>query len=106
MPKRKTHENVTKLLLGKSYPVVDMVLDWPVKLMGRSHRILFHSVPESFLIGLILTGEVRGAMAGVVHVITDTVDSGAKKEIGKLIKNRGERACLKKRKQERRKKNL
>ena len=104
MPKRKTHEDIAKLLLGQSYPIVDQGLDWPVKLMGSSHRKLFHTLPQAFLIGLILTGDAKGAMAGVLHVITDHVDSGAKKEMGKLIKNRGEIKCRKKRKQKRRKK--
>jgi len=105
MPKRKMHENVAKLVLGQSYPIVDAGLDWPVKLMGGSHRKLFHTLPQAFIIGLILTGDVKGGIAGVVHVITDNVDSGAKKEMSKLIKNRGEKVCRKKRKQKRRKKN-
>jgi hypothetical protein len=99
MPKRKTHEVISRLLLGQSYPNVDRGLDWPVKFMGRSHRKLFHTIPESIIIGLLLTGDVKGAMAGVLHVVTDTVDSGAKKKIGKLINNRSDKGCRKKRKQ-------
>lgn len=90
------------MLLGQSYPIVDAGLDWPVRLMGSSHRKLFHTLPQAFVIGLILTGDVEGGIAGVLHVITDNVDSDAKKEINKLIKNRGDVNCRKKRKQQRR----
>ena len=105
MPKRKTHEDISRLLLGKSFSNVDKAMDWPARLMGRYHRRVLHTIPEGFIIGLLLTGNARGALAGALHVITDTVDSGAKKEIKKLTKNRGDGNCLKKRKRKTEKRN-
>ena len=105
MPKRETHEKIAKLLLGKSYPMVDRGLDWPVRLMGRGHRKVLHSVPEALVVGFVLGGGVRGAAAGVLHVLVDFAESGVNLKINKLTKNRGETKCRKKRKQKRRKKN-
>lgn len=104
MPKRKIHESVTKLLLGQSYTHVDEIIDFPVKFLGPSHRKLFHTLPESFLLGLLMSGEIRGGLAGLLHVLTDNIDSNTRKEINKLFNNRGDRNCRKKR-QKRRKKN-
>ena len=105
MPKRKTHEDISRLLLGKSYSEVDIALDWPAKFMGCHHRKVLHTIPEGCIIGLLVTGDAKGAAAGALHVITDSVDSRAKKEIKNLTKNRGDGKCLKKRKPKKRKKN-
>jgi hypothetical protein len=100
MPKRKTHEDISLLLLGKKFSKVHKVMDSPSKVLGRRHRIVLHSIPEGLTIGLLLTGEVKGAAAGVLHIITDVVDSGAKKAIKKLIINRGDKNWLVERKTE------
>jgi hypothetical protein len=90
MPKRKTHEDISRILLGKSFGIVDKTIDYPVKFLGGSHRKVFHSIPQAFLLGLVLTGDVKGAISGVLHVATDLLDTTGKKEIKKLIKKGGE----------------
>jgi len=105
MPKRKTHEDISILFLGKPFSRVNRTLDLPVKVLGGSHWKLLHTIPESFIVGLLLTGNINGGISGVLHVFVDAVDSCAKKEIKKLIKNRGEKNCQKERKNARRKKN-
>ena len=103
MPKRKIHEDIDILLLGKPFSNVNATLDWPAKVLGGSHRKALHTIPEGFIAGLILTGELNGAFAGVLHILVDAAESSGKKEIKKLIKNRRERNCRKKRKIARRK---
>jgi len=90
MPKGKTHEYICRMVLGKSYPMVDKVLDLPVVFLGRNHRKLFHSIPEAVILGLILTGHLNGSIAAVLHTTTDSVDSYAKRKIKRLTKNGGE----------------
>ena len=98
MPKRKTHDDISMLFLGKPFSNVNKTLDLPAKVLGGSHRRLLHTIPESFMVGLLLTGDVNGGISGVLHVIVDAVDSGAKKEIKNLTKNRGEKIAKKKEK--------
>ena len=105
MPQRKTHEKIEKLILGRPFGAVDAGLDSPVKLLGRSHRKVLHSIPEAVVVGFVLGGGVRGAAAGVLHILADTAESGVNKKINKLTKNRGETKFRKKRKQKGRKKN-
>ena len=38
--------------------------------------------------GVLLTGDLNGGIAGILHVITDTVDSSTKKEVKKIIKKK------------------
>jgi hypothetical protein len=90
MPRRKTHGKISKLLLGKPFPEVDMVLDFPSRFLGRSHRRVLHTLPEAILVGLIVSGQARGGASGAIHVIVDMVDTVAKKQIGNIIENGGE----------------
>ena len=104
MPKRKTHDDVNRFLLGKAFSNVNKTLDLPSKFLGASHRKLLHSVPESFIVGVLLTGDLDGGVAGILHVIVDSADSTAKKEIRKLIRKGGGRACPKEKTTQKRKK--
>ena len=97
MPRRKTHEKISKLLLGVSYPEIDKTLDLPVIIVGSSHRKYLHTFPEAIATGLLLTGTLKGAAYGTLHVFVDKIDTAAKKEVNKLT--RGETKCQKKRKQ-------
>jgi len=54
--------------------------------MGRRHRLLFHSVPEAVVVGLLVSGDVKGAAAAVIHVLTDDAHSVARTEIKEIIK--------------------
>jgi hypothetical protein len=72
MPKHKVHTYVDRIVLGKPHPKVHKALDAPIKLLGRKHRVVFHSLPEAFAIGTIAESSLEGGFAGVLHVITDT----------------------------------
>jgi hypothetical protein len=86
LPKRRTHEKISELLLGKSFGQVDAFLDFPSKILGGSHRRVMHTIPQAFLVGLILSQEAKGGVSGALHVIVDIVDSAAKKQIDDIIK--------------------
>jgi hypothetical protein len=88
MPKRPTHDDINVLLLGKPFSNVSQALDLPAKFFGGSHRRFLHTVPEAFIVGILLTGDVDGGIAGVLHVLIDTADSRGKKEIKKIVKKR------------------
>jgi hypothetical protein len=72
MPKHKVHVYVDRIVLGKAHPKVHKALDAPIKLLGKKHRILFHTLPEAFAIGALTESSLEGGFAGVLHVITDT----------------------------------
>lgn len=75
MPNHKKHAQICQKVLGKSYSEVDMALDWPVRFAGRGHRRYFHSVFESFVIGSLVTLDLKGGFAAVIHVLVDATDS-------------------------------
>ena len=97
MPRRKIHDSINVIVLGKAYSEVNKVLDLPAKVVGSSHRKFLHSVPEAFLLGVLLTGDLDGGIGGVLHVIVDSFDSSAKREFKKIVKKAGENECQKKR---------
>ena len=98
MPKRKTHDDINLLFLGKRFSEVNQAMDLPAKVVGASHRKFLHSMPEAFLLGVLFTGDVNGGIGGVLHVIVDSVDSSSKREFKKIIKKVGENECQKKKK--------
>lgn len=71
MPKHRTHKFFTKSLLGKPYEEVHRALDLPFVVLGRKHRVLFHTMDEAFCLGYINTGEWKGSAASVYHVWLD-----------------------------------
>jgi hypothetical protein len=77
LPKHSTHKAVSKLVLGKSYPSVDKALDWPVRFLGPSHRKMFHSYSEAFVVGIFTEG-LEGGTAACIHVFLDQVDNRSK----------------------------
>ncbi len=70
MPERYVHEKISRILLGKKYSEVHKIIDYPVKYLGRKHRILFHDILTASLIGFSIYG-YNGALAGILHLITD-----------------------------------
>ena len=75
-PSRRVHKWLTKKVLGKDYDTVHSMIDLPFHWLGRSHRKLFHSPLEAMLIGAWVTkGDPRGAVAGLLHVLTDEAGS-------------------------------
>ena len=70
MPERYVHEKISRILLGKKYSKVHKIMDYPVRYLGRKHRILFHDILSASLIGFLTYGW-DGALAGILHLITD-----------------------------------
>lgn len=71
MPKHKKHQYIAKLILGKSYPEVDRIIDFPYRLFGRKHRRFFHNRDEAILLGTIASSDSKGGLAGLLHILTD-----------------------------------
>lgn len=70
MPERYLHEKISKILLGGKYTEVHKIMDYPVKYLGRKHRILFHDILTASLIGFSIYG-YNGVIAGILHLIAD-----------------------------------
>jgi hypothetical protein len=70
MPERYIHEKISKIILGEKYSKVHKAMDYPVKYLGKRHRILFHDILSASLIGFSIYG-YNGALAGILHLIAD-----------------------------------
>ena len=70
MPSRYIHNQISKILLGKECNRTHKVIDYPVRFLGRKHRILFHGLISSPTIGLFMDG-YKGIYAGLSHVALD-----------------------------------
>ncbi len=70
MPDRYIHDKISKILLGNKCDETHSSIDGPVKDFGAGHRKYYHSIPSAALIGLLENG-YRGAISGILHVITD-----------------------------------
>jgi len=57
---------------------VDRAIDWPVRFIGLSHRKIFHSYPEAFIIGVLSSQSFLGGFGGCLHVLLDNVDRSSK----------------------------
>jgi len=56
---------------------VHAAIDLPFHWLGRSHRKLFHNYSDAALLGTIVTrGDPKGAIAGILHVLTDEIGTG------------------------------
>ena len=85
MPERYLHEKITKILLNEKCSRTHKFIDYPVKYLGRRHRILFHDPLSAFLIGLVADG-YKGAIAGILHILTDKyINTKFRKEALKLL---------------------
>ncbi len=83
MPRRSSHKKLSKWLLGNAHSEVHKALDWPHKLLGRRHRILFHDPLSAMFFGAAAAARrgknpLTGAAAGVVHVAQDMLSSAFK----------------------------
>ena len=70
MPSREVHKLISKLITGYECDKTHAALDWPVKYLAGSHRILFHDPVSAFILGYICNGP-QGAVSGVAHIVTD-----------------------------------
>ncbi|MEM5869681.1 MAG: hypothetical protein QXR09_00735 [Candidatus Aenigmatarchaeota archaeon] len=60
--------------MGKSCEKTNKVIDYPVKFLGRKHRILFHDPLSALIIGIAYDG-VEGAVSGLLHIAVDKICS-------------------------------
>ena len=96
MPDRKTHELIDKVFLGRAHPEVHKFKDAPARLLGPSHRKLFHDHITNMLLGLVYGPEAF--IAGELHDLLDFSTTKLKR------KNRNLQLRSKKHKRKRRKK--
>ena len=88
MPNHPAHKYFEKWFLGRSYSEVHKAIDSPVKLLGKRHRVLFHSPLEAAFISTIICGDPR---PGLLHVALDkecSKDSTFKKILEILAKGK------------------
>lgn len=50
MPEHPEHRYVDRQFVGKDYPDIHKGLDWPVSILGRGHRVLFHDYETAMVI--------------------------------------------------------
>jgi len=70
MPERIVHKKISKLLLGSSCERTHKAIDYPVKYLGKKHRILFHDPISAMVIGFLFDG-YEGAASGLLHIVAD-----------------------------------
>ena len=70
MPSRYLHKKISKILTEKECERTHGRIDYPVKFLGRGHRILFHDPLSALIIGFLTEGE-GGVYAGLSHVALD-----------------------------------
>ena len=69
MGRWKEHKLSEILLLGRSYRWLDKKIDWPYKILGREHRILFHDKLYTHIIAVKYG--VDAALAHRIHLKVD-----------------------------------
>jgi len=74
MPSRYIHKKISKILTGKSCESTHMLIDYPVKFLGKKHRVLFHDPLSVVAIGYLTNG-LEGIYSGFLHVSVDRICS-------------------------------
>jgi len=99
------HTLFSKLIFGKSFGLVDKVIDSPawtpvphydangnfvISPLGPNHRDMFHTPLEAAFIGLIMNPEnpIEGITAGLFHVAFDTLFDGVHSLANKSVKRK------------------
>jgi hypothetical protein len=83
MPSHSVHRAVSKLVLGKPYEQIHMLLDLPAFFIPKGHRRFFHDPVSAYFIGYALDGE-KGGEAALLHIIVDQVCTD--KRVGRLFR--------------------
>ena len=86
-PKNKVHVKLYEQLLKlQDKPKVDVnnLMDWPYKILGPKHRVLFHD-PLTVLLISAIYGE-RAGMESLIHLGMDYLFSSLSKEQQVLLK--------------------
>ena len=72
MPSKKVHTKISRSLTGKSCYKTNKIIDYPVRYLGRGHRILFHDPITAGIIGYVADG-YQGAASGILHLGVDAI---------------------------------
>jgi hypothetical protein len=80
MPDHDIHVFVDKTFFGKSYPLVQRVIDSAIAVAGYKHRKFFHTPVEAINIAKFLHSNDSDAIsAAILHLIIDDMCSSDKK---------------------------
>jgi hypothetical protein len=71
MPGHKVHRFFAKIMLGRAYPEVDKAIDRPYAILGRRHRIIFHTPLEAYFMGSTATLDPKGGWIALLHIWLD-----------------------------------
>ena len=69
MPGHREHSRASRVLLGRSYPAVDAMMDSPSKYLYGAHHIVLHDM-AAVRIAIRLWGEEAG-LAATLHIALD-----------------------------------
>jgi hypothetical protein len=70
LPDLQTHKKISELLIGNACEQTNRTIDYPVRFLGREHRILFHDPLSAALIGM-MTGGRDGVYSALIHLAVD-----------------------------------
>lgn len=87
MSRHKEHGIVSESITGDKHEEVHRLLDWPYRVLGRRHRILFHDPITAPVLGAFAAwragkSPLSGAKAGAVHPLQDRADSFLRRQPG------------------------
>lgn len=88
MPGRRVHEWLDKLVLGRAHPEVHRLMDSPSLVLGKRHRVLFHSPLE---LVLLFGDDPEKLAAALLHVWLDREVTRALLSTSKLRRKRRRR---------------
>jgi hypothetical protein len=74
MPSGRVHRGISEILLGEPCEKTNKVIDYPVRFLGRGHRVLFHDLISAIVLGY-LSDDLYGIPAGALHLGADKVCS-------------------------------
>jgi hypothetical protein len=74
MPSSSVHRKTSKILLGTPCNRTNKAIDYPVRFLGKGHRILFHDPLTAATVGYVADG-YDGALAGILHLTIDKICS-------------------------------
>jgi len=82
IPAHRIHRRIDKLLFGREYPEVHRFLDSMASLGGK-HRAL---PPHDVWSLMIYTQDPQRILSGIIHILTDSMESKAKAKRSRKIK--------------------
>lgn len=75
--RRKEHELLDKLIIGKKYPYVHEFADL---IKGPGHRKIWGHDVEHVLLTYLITKDRKAALSHVLHILSDKYDTNRKRK--------------------------